>query len=144
MLKKLLVPVDGSESSLKALVYAREIAEQFKGELLIITVAQTHFITAMAEMPIDEVYKAQEAWIIENAKAILKSMKVKMKDCKCVADYRVEKGHPAEKILEVAEAEKVDAIVIGCRGLSGIAEFFMGSVSSKVSEYAHVPVLIVK
>ena len=44
----------------------------------------------------------------------------------------------------VADRIAADAIVIGSRGLSGIAEFFLGSVSSRVAQYAAVPVLIVK
>ena len=58
--------------------------------------------------------------------------------------YDMEVGHPSERIIALAKKVEADAIVIGSRGLSGIAEFFLGSVSSKVSQYAAVPVLIVK
>jgi nucleotide-binding universal stress UspA family protein len=60
------------------------------------------------------------------------------------AEYKIELGHPSERILTIAKAEKADAIVLGSRGLSGIAEFFLGSVSTKISQYANIPVLIVK
>ena len=56
----------------------------------------------------------------------------------------MEVGHPSERILAVSKSKDADAIVLGSRGLSGIAEFFLGSVSSKISQYADVPVLIVK
>ena len=56
----------------------------------------------------------------------------------------MEVGHPSERIIALSKKVQADAIVIGSRGLSGIAEFFLGSVSSKVSQYAAVPVLIVK
>ena len=59
-------------------------------------------------------------------------------------EYILEVGHPSERILSVAKKTSCDAIVIGSRGLSGIAEFLLGSVSSKVSQYATIPVLIVK
>ena len=56
--------------------------------------------------------------------------------------FSLEVGHPSERII--AMAKKTGADAIGSRGLSGIAEFFLGSVSSKVAQYANVPVLIVK
>ena len=59
-------------------------------------------------------------------------------------EYDMEVGHPSERIIALSKKAEVDAIVLGSRGLSGIAEFFLGSVSSKVSQYATVPVLIVK
>ena len=49
-----------------------------------------------------------------------------------------EVGHPSRRILAVCEDKQCDAIVIGCRGLSGIEEFFLGSVSGKVLEYSKV------
>ena len=60
------------------------------------------------------------------------------------ADYKIELGHPSERILTISKAEKADAIVLGSRGLSGLAEFFLGSVSTKISQYSNIPVLIVK
>ena len=59
-------------------------------------------------------------------------------------DFVLEVGHPSERIIALAKKNGSDSIVIGSRGLSGIAEFFLGSVSSKVSQYATIPVLIVK
>lgn len=56
----------------------------------------------------------------------------------------MEVGHPSERILAAAKEAAADAIVLGSRGLSGIAEFFLGSVSSKIAQYATIPVLIVK
>ena len=58
--------------------------------------------------------------------------------------YEMEVGHPSERILAAAKENGADAIVLGSRGLSGIAEFFLGSVSSKIAQYAAIPVLIVK
>ena len=60
------------------------------------------------------------------------------------AEFLEEIGNPAERILEVCTAKGCDTIVIGSRGLSGVEEFLLGSVSSKVSQYAKVPVVVVK
>ena len=53
-------------------------------------------------------------------------------------------GHPAEVIIEVANQEHADLIVVGSRGLTGIQRYLLGSVSSKVSEHAHCNVMIVR
>ena len=60
------------------------------------------------------------------------------------ASFEESEGNPAERILEKSRETDCDSIVIGSRGLSGITEFLLGSVSSKVSQYAAVPVFVVK
>ena len=58
--------------------------------------------------------------------------------------YEEKAGNPAELILEKSREDGCDSVVMGSRGLSGITEFLLGSVSSKVSQYAEVPVFVVK
>ena len=53
-------------------------------------------------------------------------------------------GPPAEVILEYANQNGIDLIVIGSRGLGGIREFVLGSVSHNVVQHATIPVLVVK
>ena len=53
-------------------------------------------------------------------------------------------GHPAEVIIDVANQEHADLIVVGSRGLTGIRRYLLGSVSSKVSEHAPCNVMIVR
>jgi nucleotide-binding universal stress UspA family protein len=53
-------------------------------------------------------------------------------------------GDPAEAIIEVANEQQADLIVVGNRGLTGIRRFLLGSVSSKVSEHAPCSVMIVR
>jgi nucleotide-binding universal stress UspA family protein len=53
------------------------------------------------------------------------------------------KGNPAEKILDFAESQKVDMIVVGSTGKSGIKRFMLGSVSEKVVRHSRIPVLVV-
>jgi nucleotide-binding universal stress UspA family protein len=55
-----------------------------------------------------------------------------------------EQGHPVDAILDVAERENVDLIVLGSRGLRGVKELLLGSVSSGVLHHSSCPVLIVR
>lgn len=146
MFKKILVPVDGSNSSWKALAYAEELANKFDGDLTVLTVAQVYRSATLVAMPLDNVFNTQDDGITESSKLVIASAKEKLAGFKGNVEYLLEKGHPSEKILSIAKntESRFDAIVIGSRGLSGIAEFFLGSVSAKIAEHAKVPVVIVK
>ena len=147
MFKKIIVPVDGSESAWRALDQAIALAGKFEGELIVLTVIQPYNNAALLAVPLDHniISKSNED-LEEIGKGVLKAaeMKIKEEGFAGKVDYKLELGHPSERILAAAKYENVDAIVLGSRGLSGIAEFFLGSVSSKISQYANVPVLIVK
>lgn len=59
-------------------------------------------------------------------------------------DTRLQFGSPANAIIDLAKDEHFNLIVVGSRGLSGISEFLLGSVSNKISHASTIPVLIVK
>ena len=147
MFKKIVVPVDGSESSWRALEQASVLAGKFEGSLLVMTVIQPYNNAALLAVPLDHnIISRSNADLEEVGKEILARAREKVAEYGFAgqADYRIELGNPSERILSIAKAEQADAIVLGSRGLSGIAEFFLGSVSTKISQYANIPVLIVK
>lgn len=53
-------------------------------------------------------------------------------------------GDPASEIISELNTDKYDLVVIGSRGLSGLSDFFLGSVSKKVVEHSPLPVLVIK
>lgn len=145
MFKKILVPVDGSETAWRALNNALEIGKKFESEILVVNVIQPYNNAALLAVPLDhatinqgnsELEKVGDK-VLELAKEMVGSYSHKV-------EYDMEVGNPSERIIALSKKVEADAIVLGSRGLSGIAEFFLGSVSSKVSQYATVPVLIVK
>ena len=145
MFKKILVPVDGSEGSWRALADALDIGRKFTSELGIVNVIQPFNNAALLAMPGGSVILDRDNTELEEiGNHILELAKEKVGAYPHKVDYLVEVGHPSERIIAISGKEKCDAIVIGSRGLSGIAEFFLGSVSSKVAQYANVPVLITK
>ena len=135
MFKKIVVPVDGSESAWRALEQAVALGKAFAGELVVVTVIQPYNNAALLAVPLDHNIISQSNADLEQVGNCLLYTSV---------SYHMEVGHPSERILAVSKSKDADAIVLGSRGLSGIAEFFLGSVSSKISQYADVPVLIVK
>lgn len=143
MLQKILVPVDGSPSAWKALDYACEMAKKFNGELVIAHIVQMPPTISLISVPFDTAMSAGDAFD-EFAEKLTKDIDSKLINKNVPYSIKMEVGHPSQKILEVSETEDCDTIVLGSRGLSGVKEFFLGSVSAKVSEYAKVPVMIVK
>jgi len=145
MFKEILVPIDGSETSWRAVEEAQLLAEKFDGELHIINVIQPYNNAALLAVPLDQATITQGNSELEKiGDKVLTIAKEKVAGFKGKVDFALEVGHPSERIIAFAKKGNCDSIVIGSRGLSGIAEFFLGSVSSKVSQYATVPVLIVK
>ena len=147
MFKKIVVPVDGSESAWHALEQAIEIGKKFDSELLVVTVIQPYNNAALLAVPLDHNIISQSSADLEQVGTeVLHRAEDKVKEAGYPKKpaYKLEVGHPSERILTVAKDNGADAIILGSRGLSGIAEFFLGSVSSKIAQYADVPVLIVK
>ena len=147
MYKKMVVPVDGSETSWRALRQAVELGVKFAGsEIIVLTVIQPYNNAALLAVPLDHnVISQSNAGMERIGNEVLKQAReIVGPNYPGKVSFEMEVGHPSERILAVTKDSGADAIIIGSRGLSGIAEFFLGSVSSKISQYANVPVLIVK
>lgn len=150
LISKILVPIDGSEHSGKVLNYALDLAEKYSAEVMLFSVAQTYvttgpmFVThpmSPLETPgvyISEIETAHKK-VLENAFKKAKKIKPNLKVSKMLAN-----GRASDEIVKIAKEENFDLIVMGSRGLGGIKEFFLGSVSDRVADHAECPVLIVK
>jgi len=140
MYEKILVPVDGSEGGWKALDYAKALAEKFDSQLVILTVLQPFTNASILAVPVDS--SSVNSELNEVGKKVIALAKEKIGSLK--ANFKTEVGRPSKVVVNVAKDEGVNLVVIGSRGLSGFAEFFLGSVSSEVAQLCPVPVLIVK
>ena len=147
MYKKMVVPVDGSETSWRALRQAVELGVKFAGsEIIVLTVIQPYNNAALLAVPLDHNVISQSNADMERIgnEVLKQAREIVGPNYPGKVSFEMEVGHPSERILAVTKESGADAIIIGSRGLSGIAEFFLGSVSSKISQYSNVPVLIVK
>lgn len=157
MYKKILVPYDDSEPSNKALDYAADIAKMSGGSevILLYVIAEFptyHFIERPARsiktgekitlsQYLKEVYELME----ENANDVLDKKKEEIKKTVGLEiKTKLLTGHISNTIIDFAAKEKVDLIVIGNVGRSGISKIrALGSVSRSVSERAPCPVMII-
>jgi len=130
-LSNLLVGVDGSEHSIKALNYAVKLGERVGSKLTLLNV-QDHRLYDVSPKT------AQEAGQRILSKALKAVGKEEMK-----VDKRLTFGVLSDKIVEIAEERNHDLIVLGSRGLGTVKRFLLGSVSEDVSHKAKCSVLII-
>lgn len=147
MFQKILVPVDGSDTAWKALKTAAALASRFQGEIRVFTVMEPYNSLSLFQITLNQNLLDRSNREMKKASlAVLDTAKEKLTEYGFhgKVSYEDGEGNPAELILEKSRKDGCDSVVIGSRGLSGITEFLLGSVSSKVSQYAEVPVFVVK
>ena len=139
MYKKILVPTDGSEFAVKAQRHALFLAKVSGAEIVAVSVTENNFVNGL---PLDdEVYQLNQV-LKERSEENLKEFdKLNEDDLKIT--HIVKEGSPAKCILEVANEEDVDLIVMGRSGKSGFDRFIMGSVADKVVNSAKCAVLVI-
>jgi len=138
---KIVVGVDGSEASLRAAEKAADLARSMNASLVLVSVVPPPTVL-LGELMTPEIVDPKP--LVDAANEALTRVAEKLRSEKGVeVATRVIVGEPAESIIEIAEDEKADLIVVGRRGLSRIERLFIGSVTKKVLERAHVDVLVV-
>ena len=139
LFEKILVPLDGSEHSIRALKMAVQIAQKFNGK---ITLIHVYSIGGLAISP-TPVYEFIEA-IRHVGASILADGEKRGKAEGVQAETLLIEGHAVEQIVKTCGEGKFDLIIMGARGLSKIQEMLLGSVSDGVTRHACCPVLVVK
>ena len=139
MYKKILVPTDGSEFAKKAGKHALFLSKVSGAEIVAVSVTENNFVNGL---PLDdEVYQLNQV-LKERSEENLKEFdKLNEDDLKIT--HIVKEGSPAKCILEVANEEDIDLIVMGSSGKSGFDRFIMGSVADKVVNSAKCAVLVI-
>ncbi len=138
---KILVPVDGSENSKRALVQAAKIAGRNGASITVVHVIDmppTVYVESQKLLnQLLEQYRQESARVLDEYEDIAKEQGVE-------AHTAILEGDAAESIVKYADKHGFDMIVMGSRGLGRIKGAFLGSVSSKVLQHAKCSVLIVK
>jgi nucleotide-binding universal stress UspA family protein len=139
MFEKMLVAIDGSPASEKALAAAVDLTEHYDSDLVAVGVVDLPEVVGMVD-EVDEMRQSADArfrGIGEAAVNFALSRGVQLR-------FVALRGHVADAILRYAEAEHIRLIVMGQHGHSRIARFLLGSTSDRVSEHSHCSVMIVK
>jgi nucleotide-binding universal stress UspA family protein len=152
MLKHIVVPLDGSEFSQKALDYALNILDA-DGKLTLVTVVDQPYTTVgympdMVPLPLNQPdfrkqLEAQEAHIQEEARTYLEKYAEKLRTDTRHIDTVVVCGEPAQEIINATEKAHAEAIVMATHGRTGLSRWFLGSVTQRVLNAAPVPVVVI-
>jgi nucleotide-binding universal stress UspA family protein len=140
MFEKILLAVDGSEHGLHAARTAGDLARTMRSERLRIVVAYDPIPPYIGEPYLQ---KAIDTRLL-HAQAILKEALDAVGEIPGEIHTELIEGAAAEAILNVATTRQSNVIVLGSRGLGGLAGALLGSVSQKVANHAPCPVLIVR
>jgi len=155
LFKKILVPLDGSEHSMKALNIAVQIAKKFKGKITLIHVYSVSAFPLLMPEPttltppgIPLVTQTEVSKITEAARKkggdILANGEKKAKAEGVPVEKVLLEGHVVNEIVRTAKDGQYDLIVIGARGISKMRELLLGSVTDGVIHHVSCPVLVVK
>ena len=135
---KILVPVDGSAYSLKAVETACDLAKAQAPATLVLTAVAVQIAELEEGVYIAEKMKAQAEIALAKAKEVAQGKGI-------TAEVILATGaSPADVIVRVAIEQQADLIVIGSRGLAGKTRSFLGSTASQVVTYSPCSVLVVK
>lgn len=143
-LERILVPLDGSDSSFQAAKYAIKIAKMANAEIIfmhaVVNPPYVEYKTAGLVILhyIEEAKRHAEMWYLNGGDMASKE------GVKFSAETILDVASPADSIVNYAERKKADLIVMGTHGRTGIKRFLLGSVASGVVAHAKCSVLVVR
>ena len=141
MFSKILVPVDGSDISYRALDSALFLSERLGSKITAIHVIEkvrTVYIQSQKILDqILETHKNESQKILDECSSIATKKGIAI-------NTTLLEGNPASTILEFSQMEKYEVIIIGSRGMGHFKELILGSVSSKILHHSLCPVLLIR
>ena len=144
MFQRILFPTDGSDITAKALQTALSLAKLSGAELSVIAVKEPFPFSAISEMqpvPPQEFFDTQERVALARATTVTTAAAAAGVPCKAIT---VEAMHPWEAILEQAQSQGCDLIVMASHGRRGMSALLLGSETQKVLTHSKLPVLVVR
>jgi universal stress protein A len=144
-IKRILIPIDFSDDSLKALAYAREFAKPFAAELCVLYVVEPIYYATPADM---YATSPNIAMLIDEQRRVgaqqLARISADLKKQGARVRTLQKTGSAAQCIVDTAKSLKAGLVIMGTHGRTGLAHMLMGSVAEKVVRTAGCPVLTVR
>lgn len=139
---KILLPVDGSENSNKAVADFIQLLDWYKEkpEIHLLNVQYSldgNVSLFINQADIKQYHQEEGLKILQHARDLLDQAGI-------TYQYHITVGDPAEMIVRFATEKQYDQIVMGARGRGGIKGLLLGSVANKVMQLSNIPVLLVK
>ena len=137
-IKTILVPLDGSKRSFKALTKAIFLAKKCNSSITALYVLRTAF-----DNP-NLIYVPQTQNELKKVEKFLDTAKNQVMKNSIKFKKKIVFGHEAKEIIDFAQKKKFDLIVIGARGRGTIKQMLLGSVSNAIVHSSKIPVLVIK
>ena len=144
MFKRILVPTDGSDITKKAVDTALGLAKSLGATVYTLSVKEPFPYSAISEMqptPPQEFFNAQERIAAARVKEVRDT--AELADVPCEA-HTLEALHPWEAVIDHAQRNQCDLIVMASHGRRGVSALLLGSETQKVLTHSKVPVLVVR
>jgi nucleotide-binding universal stress UspA family protein len=147
MVKKILLATDGSEISRRAGEYAIYAANMTSANLIVLNVIDMDYLESLPQTDLRE--KLDEE-LREEGKTAVEKFEKSLEDKQCDGTCTnvnlvtlIKKGKPEEIILQIADQENVDEIIIGKSGKHGMERLLLGSTTERVVRKSKVPVIVI-
>lgn len=140
-MKRILVPIDGSQFSDLAMDKAKELADAFGSKVTLLYVNDFHQYIFNYNPEAEEHYAEMFDKV---SRDVLESGKKRLADLGDRLKFEIKEGNIANTIVDYANENDIDLIIIGPHGKGKIQRFLLGSVANKVATYSNKPVLIVR
>jgi len=137
---KIIFPTDGSKTAERARKFAVNIAKATNSEIIVLVVVPTPSTLSGFQPAVAGRFENELKEMMLNIAKVARK-KILNEDVK--ADFKLAVGAPSDEIVELADKEKADAIVMGTHGVTGLARVFIGSVADRVVRKAHCPIILV-
>ncbi|MDD4094479.1 MAG: universal stress protein [Methanothrix sp.] len=140
MFEKILVATDGSEHGYRAANIALDLGKISGGKVTAIYVADTN---RTSHLPDDMLLFSIRELLFKEGKEALKHVEDLAREKGVAYEGVVVEGNPGSEIISYAESAKMDIIIIGAVGRTGLDKFLLGSVAEKVVRNSKIPVLTI-
>lgn len=149
MIQRILVALDGSEHAQHALTYALNIAVKYNAQVHLLSVFHPLAFPFSPYPPTSTTVQLMQQALDAQRQHQYNILSQALADARqeypqITLSKSLKEGRPAEIIVQSAVEDQVDLIVMGSRGLGGVKQLFLGSVSDRVADEAPCPILIVK
>ena len=145
-MKKILIPVDSSEFSKRAVEEGVKMAKAFGSQVVLLYVANTRIDYSKYEINLStQALEELAEGEINQAETLLKELKEAFGDMADKVEMVILEGHAIDEIVEYAKVSDADMLIVGSHGMGSILRrASLGSVTNKVLHHVDKPVLVVK
>jgi nucleotide-binding universal stress UspA family protein len=141
---QIMVATDGSELARKAIFTAVEVAKLCEAKLYAVHVISLGGYDSLVHSRNKEWNKAIKEQLIAEGKEATSYVECVGRDANIKVESVILEGNPAEEIVDFAEKNDIDLIVIGTQGRTGVQRFLIGSVAENVIRQSNIKVLVVR